>query len=137
MRDGGLKSFQRRLQQLPKEVSSAMKPALEGAGDMVADAQRALAPVDTGDLEQSIHVTSPGEQTPAYSQPGGSQIAKENEVIVTVGDSDVRFAHLLEYGTRNSPAQPFFWPGYRLTRKRAAAKIKRAMAKAIKENWGK
>ena len=30
----------------------------------------------------------------------------EGAVLITVGNSDVRYAHLVEYGTANSPAQP-------------------------------
>jgi HK97 gp10 family phage protein len=63
-------------------------------------------------------------------------VANELEAIVTVGNTDVRYPHLVEYGTSDTPAQPFFWPGFRLTRKRAANRIKRAISTAVKKNWG-
>ncbi|WP_126974653.1 HK97-gp10 family putative phage morphogenesis protein [Frigidibacter oleivorans] len=131
--DGGLSRFQRRMQAIPREVRAAVKPALVSAAEDVADVQRGLAPTDTGALRDSIAVTGPGQTTPAYSQPGGSRVVGENQAAVTVGSSEVRYAHLQEYGTDKMQAQPYFWPGFRLARKKASAKIKRAMSKAIRE----
>ncbi len=98
--------------------------------------QRQLAPEDTGALEESITVTPPGQATPEYSQPGGSRVAGELEAIVTAGNEDVRYPHLVEHGTTKTHAQPFFWPGFRLTRKRAANRIKGAISRAVRRNWG-
>ena len=84
-------------------------------------------------MEGSVAVTPPGQSTPAYSQPGGATVAGSNQALVTVGNTDVRYPHLLEFGTTRTPAQPFFWPGFRLSRKRAENRIKRAISKAIKE----
>ena len=61
----------------------------------------------------------------------------ENSVAVTVGNSDVRYPHLVEYGTTQAPAQPFFWPGFRLAKPKAERRIKRAISKAVKDKWGK
>ena len=134
--DGGLSRFQKRMRAIPVEVRKAVVPALEKSGDEIADAMRALAPEDTGDLVGSIEVTLPGQQTPPYSHPGGAKVVAENEVAITVGNADVRYPHLVEYGTQHAPAQPFFWPGFRLNRKRAENRIKRAVSKAVKDNWG-
>lgn len=128
-----LDKFNRRMAAIPKAVREAVQPALAKSGQDLATMQRVLAPRDTGDLQKSIAVTLPGETTPPYSQPGGSRTAKENEVLVTVGNDEVRYAHLVEYGTANAPAQPYFWPGFRLMKKKLANRIKRAISKAVKE----
>jgi len=133
MNDGGLSSFKRRMQAIPKAVRDAVAPALVSAAEDVAEAQRALAPEDTGDLKASITVTGPGQSTPPYSQPGGSMVVPENKAAVTVGSPDVRYPHLQEYGTAHHAPQPFFWPGFRLSRKRALAKIKRRIGKAVRD----
>lgn len=139
MADDGLAKFQRRMEAIPRAARQAVKPALVKAAEDVAHLQRALAPEKTGDLKASIHVTGPGEATPAYSQPGGSMVAPPNAALITVGNTDVRYAHLVEYGHSNGfggstvPPHPFFWPGFRLGQKKAAAAIKRAIRKAIKE----
>lgn len=92
-----------------------------------------LAPVDTGDLRNSIEVTLPAGKTPAYSQPGGSRTAGELEALVTVGNMDVRYAHLAEYGTAEAAAQPYFWPAWRTVRKRVENRMKRVMRKAARD----
>lgn len=136
-RDGGLKNFQERMRAIPKEVREAVKPALVKSGEELAGSMRALVPVDEGDLRDSIAVTGPGETTPPHSQPGGSFTVDENQVVVTAGDEDARYPHLVEFGTPKANAQPFFWPAFRSNRKRSSNRIKRAMAKSVKDHWGK
>ncbi|MDS9467944.1 HK97 gp10 family phage protein [Paracoccus sp. MBLB3053] len=135
--DGGLARFQQRMEAIPRAARQAVKPALVKAANGVAEIQRGLAPDDPAtsapDLKSSIVVTGPGEATPAYSQPGGSVIVQPNQALITVGNTDVRYPHLQEYGTSHHAAQPFFWPGFRLGRKRAMSSIKRAIGKAIRE----
>lgn len=145
--DGGLSRFQRRMRAIPNAARAAVAPALvKQAGEMAAT-MRALAPVDDGDLRDSITVTGPKQTTPAYSQPGGSTVAPENAALITVGNTEVRYPHLIEYGHSNGfvagaasgtrgqavPAQPFFWPAVRMHQAKAKAAIKRAIGKAIRE----
>lgn len=135
--DDGLKSFQRRMAAVPEAARQAVKPALVREGNKIAATMRALAPDDpktaAPDLRSSIAVTGPGLTTPPYSQPGGSMVVPENAVAITAGNTNVRYAHLQEHGTTRHAAQPFFWPGFRMNRKRAGAAIKRAIGKAIRE----
>jgi HK97 gp10 family phage protein len=135
----GISRLQQRLAAIPKRVKEQVRPALVQAAEEVAATQRRLAEAsrDTGDLIDSIAVTPPGASTPAYSQPGGSRVAGENEALVTAGNDAVRYPHLVEYGTAHAAAQPFFWPGFRLVRKRAANRVKRVIRNAVKAEWGK
>jgi len=124
--------LKRRLQAIPKATIAAVTPALRKAADQMADTMRQLAPVDTGDLKDSIAVTPAGQSTPPYSQPGGSMVVPPNAVAITAGNTDVRYPHLVEYGTSKTPPHPFFWPAFRLHRKKAASAIKRAVSKAVR-----
>lgn len=133
MSDASLKKFQKRMQAIPKAAREAVQPALAQGGYEIAEAMEGLAPEDSGDLVGSIAVTLSGHATPPYSQPGGSHVVPENEVAVTAGNADVRYPHLQEYGTKHHQAQPFFWPGFRLAKPKAERRIKRAIAKAIRE----
>lgn len=139
--DGGIGRLKRRLAAIPKNVKEAVQPTLQKQADAMADTMRRLAPddpaTDAPDLKSSIAVTPGGQQTPPYSQPGGSMTVPENAVAVTAGNSDVRYPHLQEYGTTRHPAQPFFWPSVRLHRKKAQQAIKRGVARAVKKEWGK
>ncbi|MBK3745815.1 HK97 gp10 family phage protein [Paraburkholderia aspalathi] len=123
-----------RLQTKPRE---AITRALIRSGNQLASTQRHLAETsrDTGALIDSIAVTQPGQTTPPYSQPGGSRVAADTEVIVTAGNTDVRYAHLVEYGTSKAEAQPFFWPALRLMRKRLLGGVALATRKAVKDSW--
>lgn len=139
--DGGIARLQRRFADIPKAVKQATQPALLRQAEIIADTMRAFAPDDpaTGDpdLRTSITVTPAGQSTPPYSQPGGAVVVAENAVAITVGGEEVRYPHLVEYGTVKSQAKPFFWPAVRLHQKKATAAIKRAIGKATRENWGK
>jgi HK97 gp10 family phage protein len=132
-----LKSLQRRLEAIPKEVRKAVQPALEKSGNELADTMRQLAEPsrDSGNLIASIAVTTAGNTTPPYSQPGGSKVVPPNAVVVTAGNADVRYPHLVEYGTTKAAAQPFFWPAYRLLKKRISNRIKRSISNAVREGW--
>lgn len=128
-----IQRFQERIQAIPEAVREAAKPALQKSAEELAALQRQFAPVDEGELRDSITVTLPGQSTPPYSQPGGMRVAGETEVLVTVGNEDVRYAHLVEYGTVKAGAHPFFWPAFRLLRKRLQNRVKRAIAKAVRD----
>ena len=139
--DGGITRLRNRLAAIPGQVKQATMPALLKQANAIANTMRNLAPDDpaTGepDLRTSIEVTGPGQSTPPYSQPGGKMVVPENAVAITVGGEDVRYPHLVEYGTAKAPAQPYFWPAFRLHRRKSQAAIKRAVGKAVRENWGK
>lgn len=141
--DGGIGRLRKRLAAIPKQVQAAAQPALLKQANAMAATMCGFAPVDSGDLRDSIEVTPGGSATPPYSQPGGSMTVGTNAVAVTAGNTDVRYAHLVEYGHGNGfngsavPAKPFFWPAVRLHNKKAKAAIKRAVGKAVREKWGK
>ena len=134
--DGGIGRIKQRLNAIPKNVRAAMVPELMKSGNDLAVTARILAPRDTGALQDSITVTPGGSSTPPYSRPGGRVTVPELAVAVTAGNKDVRYSHLIEFGTQQAAAQPFFWPAFRLLRKKITGRIKRAAAKAVKQNWG-
>jgi len=135
--DNGMKAFNAAIERLKRDVPAKVVKALVTSGNELAATQRKFAETsrDTGALIDSITVTLPGQTTPPYSQPGGSRVAGPTEVIVTAGNSDVRYAHLVEYGASKTEAQSFFWSAFRLTRKRNESRIDRAGRKATKEAW--
>lgn len=139
--DGGIGRLKQRFQAMRGNVIEATQPALLKQASIMARTMRHLAPDDPAtsapDLKSSIEITAGGRQTPAYSQPGGSMVVPDNAVAITVGNDEVRYPHLLEYGSTRHPAQPFFWPSVRLHDKKARQAIKRAIGTAIRKNWGK
>jgi HK97 gp10 family phage protein len=128
-------SLVKRLNAIPAQVKAAVVPTLMASATEIQDAMKTLVPVRTGALRDSIVVTPPGQTTPAYSEPGGGHTVPENAVAITAGSSAVRYGHLVEYGTEHMHAEPFFWPAYRLFKKRAATRIKRAISKSVKDAY--
>ena len=139
MASAQLERLQKRLKAIPKAVRDAVQPALRASGQELVDAMKALAEPSrkTGELIDSITYTTAGNTTPPYSEPGGSRVVPENAVAVTAGNTKVRYPHFVEYGTSKMAAEPFFWPAYRLLKKKLSARIKRSASKAVRENWAK
>lgn len=137
--DGGLSRIQRRLNAIPKRLKERMGAvAVEEAGKIAAD-MKAFAEVsrDTGALIESIAITGPGQVTPPYSQPGGMTKVSDTGAMITAGNEDVRYPHLVEYGTDAVQAQPFFWPAVDLNKRKVSLRLRREARKAVKEQWGK
>lgn len=139
----------RKLASLPEVVRTEVGKAINEGAEEIAALQRRLAPKKTGALARSIVVTR-GGNAPKYAALGASRVTTEGEadlsVIVSAGNSEVRYAHLVEFGAAphkaggkfegadhpGAKAQPFFYPGYRALKKRTRARISRAGRKAVK-----
>jgi len=129
-----LAAFDKRMDAIVKDFRAEIHAVLLKNANELADAIRHLAETsrDTGALIDSVTVTLPGQQTPNYSL-GGGRVAGEFEYVVSVGNTEVRYPHLVEFGTAETDAQPFFWPAVRLLAKRFDNRVKRAIRKIIKK----
>ncbi|MGV8832157.1 MAG: HK97-gp10 family putative phage morphogenesis protein [Devosia sp.] len=123
-----------RFNAVPVAAREAAQASLRKSGDELADLMRTLAESsrDTGALIDSIKVTPGNMNTPPYSQPGGSTVVPENAVMVTAGNQDVRYPHLVEHGTSEAEARPFFWPAFRMLRDKIKRRTGRDIRKAIR-----
>ncbi len=118
-----------------------------------------------GTLRDSIGWT--WDAAPAGSMTLASSTAGELTITIYAGNEEAFYARWVEFGTQagvlgqrvadpgaavkqsktkgrksyrthgGTQAQPFFFPAYRLGKKAAAGKVRRAIVKAVKENWGK
>ncbi len=143
----GLTEFKRKLARIPKAAKEHAALSVVKSGNELAALQKRLAPVDDSDLKNSVTVTPPGGTTPPYSQPGGSRQAHELQALVTAGNTKVRYAHLVEFGTAphinggwaagtqhpGTAPQPFFWPAYRALRRRLKSRTSRDIRNGIKK----
>lgn len=116
----GLASLHRKLRAMPAKAKARIREALEKGGDEVVAAQRALAQRSrrSGELIEGIH-----------KEDG------EHDLQVRVV-SDAFYSLHVEFGTSHSAAEPFFFPGYRLMRKRVKNRVRTAVSKAAKEAAG-
>ena len=133
---------------MPSAVRSAVKQALAEGADEITDDMKRLAPKRTGKLRNSIVQTWGGGKVRYSSLSGSSGEAGDPDLSVRIsaGNSEVRYAHLVEFGTaphlngglfagsRHPGTSPnaFFFPAYRSRRRRVKARISRATTKAVK-----
>lgn len=113
----GLESLRRKLRRMPEQARVRIREALEKGGDDVVRAQKALAARSrrSGDLLDGIH-----------HEDG------DHDLQVKVISSAFYSMHV-EFGTEHSAAAPFFFPGYRLVRKRVRSRISAAVSRAARE----
>lgn len=132
---------------MPGAVRSAIKQALAQGADEITGEMRRLAPKDSGALRDSITQTWGGGRQRYASLTGGGGALGDPDLTVTIsaGNSGVRYAHLVEFGTAphlngglfagslhpGTAPKPFFYPAYRANRRRVKARISRATTRAV------
>lgn len=149
-----LERLLRRMQAIGPESRSAIRQALAEGADQIVNTAKSLAPVsangshgwEPGMLRESI-VSTFGGPAPKYSTfRNGITGDPDLQVTISAGNTDVRYAHLVEFGTKprknggkfkgtdhpGTAAQPFFYPAYRLGKKAVLSRINRAVRKAAR-----
>jgi HK97 gp10 family phage protein len=105
---------------LRAKVAASVTPAVQQAAELIMQTQRRYVPVDDGDLRDSIH------QEPDVRSQNATR------VLIIAGGKPAPHARIIEFGSQRQPAQPFFFPGYRVERRRAKAIIAKAVRAAVK-----
>lgn len=97
----GRERLLRKMKAMPPAVRSAIKQALAQSADEITAFQKRLTPVKDGDLRASITQTWGGGKVRYASM--GVRYEDEGDPDLTVrlsaGNSKVRYAHLVEFGT--------------------------------------
>lgn len=124
-----LESLRRRLKAIPAAVKSQIRDALDKSADEMVATMKRLAPVDEGALRESIRKEPGDHDLSVKVTAGGPMTTKE---VRKGSGAEYDYALGVEFGTSDTAAQPFFWPSYRLGRKRVKARSKRAVTKAVK-----
>lgn len=122
---------------LDKRITRTMREVLDDSAKQVTDMQRALVPVDQGDLRDSIGYSMGTKDLNAVIEAGDTASA-DHTVLLTRRKSGKRvnayYGVIVEYGSANRPATPFFWPAWRALKKLIWGRLKRAFRKALKEH---
>lgn len=112
----GARELDAALAQLPAATGKAvMRRALTKAARLTASRARAYAPVETGNLRESITITPRLNRRQSRGQP------KAGDVAIYVGPAVGKGAkgshgHLLEFGTYKMAARPFMRPAWESTK---------------------
>lgn len=144
----GLAALDKKLKRLPDVMKIRVKAAMEQGANEIVDMMKSLVPVDSGELRDSIGWT--WGKRPKYSQAIAvvkSKLAGDLTITIYAGNSKVRYAHLVEFGSAphinggmfkgtqhpGTAKQPFFFVSWRTNKKRVKSRISRAINKAAKE----
>lgn len=128
-RGNGLDDLERRIKAMPLAARDEIGKALDASATEIAGAAQLLAPAEDGDLRASIR-TGQGEHDLSRTiEAGGPTTTRPvREGVSATYD----YALGTEWGTADTRAQPYFFPAWRLGRKRAKGRIARAVRKAAK-----
>lgn len=117
---------------LPKTVRAELQGAMNRAGAEMATRARALVPVRSGLLRQSIRVIPFNRGGIGVIVQAGGELTTDYDVLSRPYD----YAMAQELGTQEMLASPFFYPAYRHLRsgikRKITAAVKVAVSKAVK-----
>jgi hypothetical protein len=130
----------------PAEVRPATTEALRQNGEEVVPVMKRAAPVDDGNLQQSINwkFGPPPKGTLGITEDRTPNIPDDLRISIFAGGKSAPHAHLVHYGTGPRqqadgsstgvmPPKPFFFPCIRAYRRRMRNRIVRAARKALKD----
>lgn len=125
--------FRRALRRVAPAVAKRGHEAIDKNAKEFVEMAKGLAPVDPdggSSLRDSIreHDTNTGGK---IVRAGGSTTTRQSEG----GPYD--YARAQEFGREDMQPSPYFWPTYRLLKKKFISRRRRAVNQAIKESYGK
>lgn len=147
---GGKKRLSKRLAAMPNGVRKALRAQNRKNAEELVQTMKDFAPIQDGALVSSIKRKDVSNSTRITQR-------------ISAGNREAPYAAWVEFGTKGSEgeaprqnknyrrtevmtkgkrahaateAQPFFWPAYRLKRRRFSARMMRAAKKAMREAGG-
>lgn len=112
--------LRRRLKAIPVAVRKAARAQLKANAAELVDTQKRFAPIEDGNLQASIKEQDTSDST---------RISRK----VSAGGRSAPYASWVEFGHGQAAPRPFFWPAYRLKKRRFKTRMSRAAKKAIQE----
>lgn len=112
--------LRRKMKSIPVAVRRAAQAQLKVDAEQLVETQKRFAPVEDGKLQASIKEQDVSDST---------RISRR----VSAGGRDAPYASWVEFGHGNAAPRPFFWPSYRLMKRRLKARMTRAAKKAVQE----
>jgi len=145
----GREKLLRQLRELPAVARSEIKQALAQAADELVASQKRLASSKqvADSIEQHWGDKPSGFPSGVLTSAGAVEGDPDLTVWITAGDGDAYWARWEEFGTKPRPqggffkgtmhpgtrARPFFYPPYRMLKKRLRSRIARAYRRAAKK----
>ena len=126
----GLERLQKKLRRLPEQAKTDIRKALNQSADEMVDTARSLAPREDGTLQNSIQKEDGRHELAIDVVAGGNATTHE---VRNGSGVEYDYALAQEFGTSKMKPTPFFFPAYRVVRKRIKGRVSRATTKAAKQ----
>ena len=124
----------RRLKSTVPGIEKDMQESLEKSGNEWVQKAQAFAPKDDLTLMRSIRWSRRGPRGETTIKVRGSIFRLGTPYIwLLAGNNEAFYAGYQEHGTQQHARQPYFFPSYRLLRRKIRSRLTRSMTKAIKK----
>lgn len=128
----GLDLLNRKLAAMPKATRAEIRKVLQVSAAEMVTLAKALVPVDSGVLRDSVR-SEPGEHELAIVVRAGGEATT---VAARDGQGDYDYSLGIEFGTSEMPEQPYFWNSFRAIKKKAKGRATRAIRRAARAAAG-
>lgn len=132
--DGGIERLKKRLAAIPKDVRDGVQPVLTKNANELANLMKRLAPEKDGDLIASIDVEQGRHELARAVVAGGERTTRP---VRKGADVSYDYAFAQELGTKDMPANPFFYPARRMLDKKIKRSLRSSVSRSVKKHWGK
>ena len=121
----GTEEILRDLRKAQADVQDEAREVLKGQAKVIRDDARGRCPSDTGTLKRSVRSSVSRKKLSASVSAGGK-----------VRGKDAYYAQFVEFGTKNSPAQPFLYPAGRAHEKETEERLVKVLTDAVRKGAG-
>lgn len=149
----GLQRLERRLRQIPADVRAAIRESMAKTADEIVARMKRKVAEDTGTLESTIGWTwgnAPKGSIPLIQARADNLRADDTITIFAGGPSTTKrvresekgnapeydYALAVEFGTKQMPAQPFFFVTWKQMRRAGRNRQRKAIREAIAASAG-
>ena len=101
-----------------------------------SDESMPMAVVTATEIVAAAKVYAPKGSGEGAEAIGWREGEHDLQRVIFAADDDTFYMRFQEFGAEDVPAHPFFFPAYRLNRKRGARRIKAAVNKALRKDAG-
>lgn len=132
----GKRRLSKKLSAIPKEVRRALRAQNGANAEELVQTMKGFSPDgETGALASSVKTkdVSNSRQIAERVSAGGQPTTKAIRDSEKGTSPDYDYALAQEFGTEKAPAHPFFWPAWRLKRRKFKTRMSRAAKKAVQE----
>lgn len=123
-----VQNFKNLTKDLQKQVHDEAVKELNSQGDYIVSQMISAAPEDKGNLHHSVRKIAGKSDTQIRIVAGGVLTTRPG-----VSTKPFDYARADEFGTHRMKAKPFFFPTYRLLKKKVISSMKRRITASIKK----